>query len=124
MPWIKWPMLVSGGLTATTAYTVISPSAGLELMLGATVEGTVAAMMVRSWAVLVTLIGALLIVGALRPAQRLVALTLAVVSKLAFIALLLVGGFAGNAALTIIVDGLAVLAFSIFLLRQGRPTPA
>ena len=93
MQWIakalKWIMLVSGVLTCTMLYAAIDPQGALRQTFGTTLEGPLADIVVRNWGVLITLVGALLIYGAYRPASRPLVLTVAIVSKMAFIGLVL-----------------------------------
>ena len=72
----------------------------------------------RNWGVLITLVGAMLIYGAFRPAVRSLVLTVAVVSKLAFIALVLGHGarfLSYQAGMAVTVDGVMVLLFAAYL---------
>ena len=67
---IKWIMLLSGVFTCSTIYVAIAPHAALIQMFGETVSGSVAEILARDWAVLITLTGLLLIYGAYRPLYR------------------------------------------------------
>ena len=51
---IKWIMLVSGALTCTMIYAAIAPQAALRSTFGETLEGPLAEIIVRNWAVLIT----------------------------------------------------------------------
>ncbi|MEQ1757872.1 MAG: hypothetical protein ABL986_06100 [Vicinamibacterales bacterium] len=69
MAWLsrsmKWIMLVSGALTCTMIYAAIAPQAALQGTFGDALQGPVAEVVVRNWSVLITLMGAMLIYGAL-----------------------------------------------------------
>lgn len=121
--YIKWIMLVSGLLTCTMVYAAIDPQGALRNTFGATLEGPLADIVVRNWGALITLVGALLIYGAYRPASRALVLTIAVVSKLIFITLVLVYGqaYLGKAGVAVVFDLLVVALFVIHLmqLRSG-----
>jgi len=119
---IKWIMLVSGALTCSMVLTVIAPQMALNMMFGATLDGPLAQIMVRSWGVLVTMTGALLIYGAHQPGSRSLALILATVSKIGFVGLIFVYGqaFLAKASLTIIID-LAMAALFVLYLLGSRP---
>jgi hypothetical protein len=74
---IKWIMLISGGLTGTMLYAAVAPQAALTSTFGETLEGPVAEIVVRSWGVLIALIGGMLIYGAYDPPGRRLILTAA-----------------------------------------------
>lgn len=65
---IKWIMIVSGALTCTMLYAAIAPEAALRSTFGEPLEGPLAGIIVRNWAVLIVLVGAGLIYGAYDPA--------------------------------------------------------
>ena len=115
---IKWLMLAGGVLTCTMALAIVAPQLALQRTFGATLEGPLAEVVVRSWGMLVTLVGAMLIYAAYRPVYRPLVLLVAAVSKAAL--LLLIAGpgreFAATAAPVIVADGLMVLLFSVALL--------
>jgi hypothetical protein len=119
---IKWMMLVSGLLTCTMLYAAIAPEAALRMNFGASLPGPLANVLVRSWGVLVFLMGAMLVYGAFRPAVRRFALAVAGTSKLAFVLLLLTLGaqFLGKAMLAVVFDSLWVLVFAAYLLATRK----
>ena len=107
-------MLVSGALTCTMFYAAIAPQAALRSNFGEELEGSVAQIVVRNWGALIALVGAMLIYGAYHPASRPLALTVASVSKLTFIGLVLVYGqqYLGHqAGIAIAVDFVWVVLF-------------
>jgi len=125
---IKWIMLAGGVLTSAMALAVVAPQLALQRTFGATLEGPLAEVVVRSWGMLVTLVGAMLIYAAYRPVYRPLVLLVAAVSKAAL--LLLIAGpgreFAATAAPVIVADGLMVLLFTMYLLglksdQHGAP---
>ena len=116
---IKWIMLVAGALTCTMVYAAISPQAALLSTFGETLDGPLADIVVRNWGVLIALVGTMLIWGAFNPQVRNMALTVAGVSKVAFIALVLSHGgryINGQAGVAIAIDLVWVVLFAWYLL--------
>ena len=127
MRWIvaamKWVMLVSGVLTLTMVYAAIDPQGSLRSTFGQTLEGPVAEIVVRSWGALIALVGVMLIYGAFNPNSRPLVLTVAGLSKLTFIALILVHGrqFLGHqAGLAVASDSVMVVLFAGYLVATRR----
>jgi hypothetical protein len=89
---IKWLMLVSGAMTCTMLSAAIAPQAALRSNFGEALAGSVSEIVVRNWGALIGLIGLMLIYAANRPATRALVLTVAGISKLTFITLVLVYG--------------------------------
>ena len=116
---LKWLMLVSGALTCTMVYAAIAPQAALRSNFGTTLEGPVAEIVVRNWGALIALVGLMLIYGAfVEPARRLV-LTVAVLSKATFIALVLSFGrelLAYQVSIAVVVDAVWVVVFGAYLI--------
>ena len=119
---IKWIMLVSGVITCTMLYAAIAPSAALQLMFGDSLEGPLANIIVRNWAVLVTIVGAMLVYGAFRPSSRRLVLTAASVSKVVYVGLFLTTGtqYLAKAGIAIAFDTVVVVVFCIYLLAVRR----
>ena len=121
---IKWIMLVSGVLTFTMIYAAIAPQAALASTFGETLEGPVAEIVVRNWGALIALVGAMLIYGAFNPPSRPLVLTVAGLSKLVFIGLVLAQGdrFLGHqAGVAVVIDSVMVLLFAAYLAgARGR----
>ena len=120
---IKWIMLVSGALTCTMVYAAIAPQAALRSTFGESLEGPLAEIVVRNWGALITLVGAMLIYGAYDPPGRPFILTVSGLSKLVFIALVLVYGrqYLGHqAGLAIAIDLVWVLLFIGYLIGVRR----
>ena len=115
---IKWIMVASGVLTCTMIYAAIAPQAALRGTFGETLDGPLAEIVVRNWAVLITLIGAMLIYGAYHAAVRPLVLAVAALSKLVFIALVLAQGsryLGQQAGIAIAVDAVWVVLFALYL---------
>jgi hypothetical protein len=115
---IKWIMIISGAITCSMIFAVIAPEAALMNTFGASISGPLAEIVVRSWGVLITLTGLMLIYGAYRTQHRSLVLIISTVSKLAFVALILLYGTAymDKAMPTLLFDGLLGLIFVIYLL--------
>jgi predicted permease len=120
----KLIMLITGGLTCTMAYTLFSPQAALTSMFGESLSGggALAEIIVRSWGALITLVGAMLIYGAFNPQQRPLILTIAGLSKLIFVGLLVLLGsqYFPKTIVPIALDGIAVILYAICLLGARR----
>jgi hypothetical protein len=127
MNWIvanmKWVMLVSGVLTATMIYAAIAPQAALRSTFGEALDGPLAEIVVRNWGALIALVGAMLIYGAFSPASRPLVLTVAGVSKLVFIGLVLTYGtqFLGQqVGVAMGIDLVMVVLFIVYLIRWSQ----
>ena len=116
----RWGLLLAGAATMTTSVAAIAPQTGLMLLFGTTVSDPLALLIVRSWAVLVSLIGAGLIYACIRPNDRRVLVGLAMISKTAFMALLL--GFGGaylGTTWSMLIFDCAMIVFFAALLMQA-----
>jgi hypothetical protein len=115
-------MLVSGALTCTMFYAVVAPQAALQQTFGDSISGPVAEIVVRNWGALITLIGALLIYGAFKPVHRALILTVASISKLVFIGLVLGFGsqYLGKAGLAVGFDSVVVALYVLYLVAVPR----
>ncbi len=127
MNWIitcmKWIMLISGGLTCTMFYAAIAPQAALQSTFGESVDGPVANIVVRNWGVLIALMGGMLIYGAFNPPVRFLVLTVAGLSKIGFILLILISGWQfldSQAGTAVISDVLQVAAFVLYMIAVRR----
>ena len=119
---IKWIMLVSGLLTLTMLRGVFSPMAQQRTLFGEALEGPVADVIVRSWAMLIATNAAFLIYGAYEPKHRGLILLLAGLGKLGFIVLVLAQGsrfLRHQAGLAVALDGLMVALFAAYLAATG-----
>ena len=123
---IKWVMLVSGVLTFTMCYGLFAPQAALESMFGVSFSGTLETIVVRSWCALVGLMGAILIYGALDDKSRVFAISVATVSKVIFVSLVMFYGqeFLGKVGPAIAMDCITIALAVLFLvaLRVKRST--
>ena len=116
---IKWIMLITGILTASMFYNAIAPDAALRSSFGQGLEGPLAELIVRHWGVLVGLVGLMLIYGAFVPPARRLVLSVAALSKAAFVILLLTVGhdyLGQRIGVALWVDGLEALLFVTYLL--------
>ena len=115
---IKWVMLVSGALTFTMFYGVFAPQAALESMFGASFDGALESILIRSWSALVGLMGAMLIYGAFSDRNRVFAISIASISKLVFVSLILIYGqkYWGALAPAIAMDCVVIVLAVIFLI--------
>lgn len=123
---IQWVMLVSGALTCTMIYAAIAPQSALLQTFGESMSGPLAEIVVRNWGALITLIGAMLVYGALQPVHRNLILVVAVVSKIVFISLVLSFGsqYLGKAGLAVAFDTAVVLYFLAYLASASRASGA
>lgn len=119
----RWVMLVAGLLTSTMFYAAVSPADSLQSMFGQSIDGPAAEIVVRSWGVLIGLIGLMLIYGAFNEGQRRMALLVAAASKAAFIVLVLSLGrqfLEFQVGTAIVVDSIMVVVFVTYLVVTGR----
>jgi hypothetical protein len=90
---------------------------------GEFVDGPVAQIVVRSWGVLIGLVGLMLIYGAFDVASRRLALLVAAASKIAFISLVLVFGqqfLQHQVGTSVVVDSIMVVLFVAYLVAAPR----
>jgi hypothetical protein len=122
---IKWIMLTAGVLTSTMLYAAIAPQAALQSTFGEALGGPVAEIVVRNWGALIGLVGAMLVYGAYHPPSRQLVLTVAGLSKVVFIALVLSQGvryLGQQAGIAVVVDSLFVFLFGAYLVAAPRVT--
>lgn len=114
---IKWIMLVAGVLTCTMALAIVAPQLTLQRTFGESLDGPLAEVIVRSWGVLITLIGAMLIYAAYSPIHRKLVLLVAALSKAALLVLIAGPGaqYAATASPVLVLDGLMVVVFTLYL---------
>ena len=116
---MKWIMLISGILTFTMIYAAISPDASQLSTFGERLEGPLAEIVVRNWGALIALIGGMLIYGAFNPASRPLVLTVAGLSKIVFISLVLFFGshyLDNQVGVAIVIDSIMILFFIWYLI--------
>lgn len=118
-------MIVSGLLTLTMLYPVFAPEAAMQSMFGEAPRGAALAVVVPNWGILIGLMGALLIYGALHPPSRKLALVVAGASKVAFITLILMQGdrYLSGLGAAVVIDGVMIVLFAAYLIF-GRPVKA
>lgn len=126
---IKWIMLVAGILTASMFYTAFAPNASLLRSFHQNLEsgGPLAELIVRNWGFLIGLIGLMLIYGAFVPPARRLVLSVATISKIWFVGLMLTVGrdyLDHPIHAAVIVDSLEVLLFAAYLFVTGRQAHA
>jgi len=103
-------------------YAVIAPEAALESTFGESIGGSLANVVVRSWGVLITLIGAMLIYGAFNPGSRRLVAAVTATSKISYAALVLVFGsqYLNKVGLVIGFDTVVAILLFIYLFT-ARP---
>jgi hypothetical protein len=118
-------MIVSGLLTLTMLYPVFAPEAAMQSMFGEVPTGAALAVIVPNWGILIGLMGALLIYGALHPPSRKLALVVAGASKVAFITLILMQGerYLSGLGAAVVIDGVMIVLFAAYLMfgRSAKP---
>jgi hypothetical protein len=82
-------MLAAGALTSTMLYAAVAPRASLQSTFGEQLDSPVAEIVIRNWGALIGLIGAMLLYGAYHPPSQPLVLTVAGLSKVVFIGLVL-----------------------------------
>jgi len=116
---IKWIMVIAGLLTCSMIFAVFAPQAALISMFGEALTEPLAQVVVRSWGFLIFLMGVLLIYGAFEPVYRNLCLVIVSLSKVAFIAILLIFGnqYIGASAVTLILDSILITLFTYYLIK-------
>ena len=119
---IKWIMLASGVITCSMILSFVAPQAGLQATFGASIDGPIVQIVVRNWGALIAMVGGMLIYGAYVPVHRGLILTVASISKIIFIALILIHGsqFLSVAAPALVFDSVVVMLYLIYLTATRR----
>jgi hypothetical protein len=123
---IKWIMIVSGALTCTMLYAAIAPEQALRSTFGETLDGPLAEVIVRNWAALIAIVGAMLIYGAFDRPSRPAILLIAALGKLVFIGLVLSHGgryLAHQAGVAVVFDSVMVVLFAGYLVGVRGKSP-
>lgn len=123
---IKWIMLISGLFTCSMFLSLLSPTAGLEMLFGVSeLEEPFTEIVVRNWGALIGMVGVLLIFGGFRPHSRNLILVIAAVSKSIFIALNLLIGieYLSTSLVAIVLDSVFILLYVLYLL-DNQPRSA
>jgi hypothetical protein len=115
---IRWVMLISGVLTASMFYGVFAPQPALESMFGASFNGELESIVVRSWSALVGLMGVVLLYGAFNEKHRVFCISVAAMSKIIFVSLMVIYGqaFLAATASALIMDCVVILLALLFLI--------
>lgn len=119
---IKSIMIIAGVITCSMIFAVFAPQLTLLNMFGQALNEPLAQIVVRSWGFLVFLMGALLIYGAFSPLYRNFTLVITSISKIVFIALLLIYGmpYLDKTIITMAIDSAFVLIFISYLIKVNR----
>ena len=120
---MKAIMLVSGALTCTMVYAVVAPEAAQRQMFGESLGGPLADVIVRNWAALIVIGGAMLIHGAFHPESRPPILMMTALGKAAFIGLVLAQGgryLSQQAVVAVVLDSVMVVLFCAYLAGTRR----
>ena len=112
---MKWIMLISGALTFTMVFAAITPQLALNSMFGSNLEGPLAEVVVRNWGALIALIGGMLIYGAYKIEVRNLVLSVAALSKITFITLVVSNGFGVKLLSAIAFDAVLTLIFLTYI---------
>lgn len=117
-------MIIAGTLTCSMIFAVFAPEAALISMFGEALIEPLAQVIVRSWGFLIFLMGTLLIYGAYKPEYRNIALVFTSISKIVFIALIVIFGtqYIETSALTIVLDSVLIIIFLTYLVKLKRVT--
>ena len=114
---IKWIMIISGAITCTMIINTINPEMGLQQHFGASTfsggeDSQIANIVVRGWGFLI----------ALRP----FVLSIAIISKSAFILLVLTYGadFLDTAMTAIVFDTIVIGLYLVYLFKSKNSTTA
>ncbi len=117
----KWIMLVGGLVTLTMLQAAVAPRAAFRMMFGDEPADPLALLLARNWGVLIALTGAMLVWGAFHPEVRTLVLLVAGTSKTTFIGLVASHPpFRRKAVVALIVDGLLVALFALYLFATVR----
>jgi hypothetical protein len=113
-------MLLFGALTFTMIYGLIAPQAALESMFGASFDGILETIIVRSWSALVGLMGAALIYGAYSEKNRIFSSAIVALSKVVFVSLILLYGqeFIAKVGMAIIMDCIFIILSGFYLIAM------
>lgn len=117
---IQWVLLAAGLLTCSMIQATIAPRAMVRTYFGEAPDSPQFDLVVRNWGMLITAAGALLIWASFAPDVRLAAIALAIVTKTAFIALMLGSGVMKRQAwVALVVDTIMIVLFAAYLLATS-----
>jgi len=119
---IKWFMVVTGLLTCTMLEAVFSPEMAVGNLFGEQLQGPLANMIVRSWGVLITLTGLMLIYGAFNLENRKFAAAIAATGKIIYVSLVISLGepYLSNAALVVGFDMIVAIILFIYVFTPSN----
>ncbi len=119
-------MIASGLLTLTMLYAAFAPAAAVQSFFGETPDGAFASIIVPNWGVLIGLMGALLLYGALHPPSRKLALVVAGASKIAFVGLILAQGdrYLSGLGVAVAIDSVLIVLFAAYIVFGKRTAAA
>ena len=122
---ISWLMIAAGIFTCSMLIAFISPETAVNNFFGETALTPADQVVVRNWGFLIFGVGALLIYGAFNQANRNLTLLIAIITKIVFIGLVLSQGslFLNTMGVPMLVDGIIITLFSIYLILQRTQMP-
>ena len=122
---VKWVMLASGALTFTMIYGLFAPQTALESMFGASFNGPLENIVIRSWSALVGLMGVVLIYGFFSQKNRVFSITVAAFSKMVFVSIVFLYGreFLVKAAPAIAMDCVVIMLSGVYLFAVTYQRP-
>ena len=116
----QWVLLAAGLLTFSMIQATIAPRATVRTYFGEAPDSPQFDLVVRNWGMLITAAGALLIWASFAPDVRLAAIAMAIVTKTAFIALMLGSGVMKRQAwVALVVDTIMIVLFAAYLLATS-----
>lgn len=114
---IQWVLLVAGLLTCSMIQATLAPRATVRTYFGEAPDSPQFDLVVRNWGMLIAAAGGLLIWASFAPEVRLAAIALAIVTKIAFIALMLGSGVMKRQAwVALVVDAIMIVLFAAYLI--------
>jgi len=121
-------MAVAGLLTCTMLEAVFDPEMAVGNLFGEQLQGPLANMIVRSWGVLITLTGLMLIYGAFNLKNRKFAAAIAATGKIIYTGLVISLGepYLSNAALVVGFDMVVAIILFIYVftpIEQAKHLP-
>jgi len=120
---IQWVLLVAGLLTFSMIQATIAPRGTVRTYFGEAPDSPQFDLVVRNWGMLIAAAGALLIWASFEPGVRLAAIALAIVTKTAFIALMLGSGVMKRQAwVALAVDSIMVVLFVTYVVATMGPS--
>jgi hypothetical protein len=120
---IKWIMLLAGLVSCAAIWGAFEPRDAQDYMFDKALKGALADVIVRDWAVMLTLVGAMLIYGAFQVQHRIPVLIIACVSKLTFMGLMLWYGkkyIEEHMTWAMVAEGAMVAVFITFMIGMRR----